>query len=357
MTIWQKFGSKALKTWIKAFALHNLYLTIPCLIGAAIIGGAVIYSPKSVDNKSSPVKIESSKTITPTPSKSQTSPTTTPASSTAAASEPASQPVVEQPAPVIKPSPSSSVSNLTPVSSTTSSSGSSTSSSDSSSSSSSGSSLAPVTSGYESTNWSGYITPSGVYTSISAAWIADKPTGNVATTSTDATWIGIGGINSADLIQVGTDNNVSPGGIVSTSVFYEMLPADSVTVPGLSITPGDNISASITEISSNNWQISITDITTGATFSIIVTYDSSNSSAEWIEEDPSFDNGRQAPFDDYGQVDMADCQTINAGATDNLNEAFAQAVTMVNSFGQAESTPSVIASNGNSFNTYYDAAQ
>ena len=151
-------------------------------------------------------------------------------------------------------------------------------------------------------NWAGYAAESGTFTSVTGSWIV--PTVNESgDTSADAAWIGIGGISSDDLIQVGTQNIVTPDGQVQSSAFYELLPDTSQPLNEININPGDSISASINEVSSGQWTISLVDNTNGQSFNQNVEYNSSLSSAEWIEEDPS-DGTSEIPFDNFGSINF-----------------------------------------------------
>lgn len=285
------------------------------------------------------------------------SPVAKPAPKPPAVTPPPAPKVVEEPTPkpVIKPVPSSSVSNLSSTSSGASST--STSSSTSSSSgatSSTSSSPTPTTPtnpapDYTSSNWSGYVVAGQKFTTISGTWVQPKATGNGTTTMADATWIGIGGITTSDLIQVGTDNTVEPNGSVVIGAFYELLPNSAITIPNVTISAGDTINASINEIGSGEWTISITDVTDSESFSINVSYTSSNSSAEWVEEDPSDISGNLVPFDNYGSVDFTQALTTANGTSVDLAKIGAQSVAMVNSSNQIISSPSAIGSDGASF--------
>lgn len=264
----------------------------------------------------------------------QTTTAPPPAAVTAPATAPA--PVAKKPAPtagssktepVVTPSPSSKVSGLTPTTPAP---------------SSSQPGGAQVTTGYTSSNWSGYMATGGTFTAVSGSWHATYATGNGSTTSADSTWIGIGGVTSGDLIQVGTQNIISASGQVSTSAFYEMLPAYAQTVPSVTVSPGDSMSASITEVGSSLWTITITDNTDGQTFSITVSYASSLSSAEWIEEDPSYSARQQIPFDNFQAAYFTGATTIQNGVAASLATSTAQPIIMVDSNGQAVAVPSVI---------------
>jgi hypothetical protein len=64
-----------------------------------------------------------------------------------------------------------------------------------------------------SNNWAGYVATGGTFTSVSGSWIV--PQVNATGTSSDATWVGIGGTTSRDLIQTGTRAVVNSNGQVS----------------------------------------------------------------------------------------------------------------------------------------------
>lgn len=196
-------------------------------------------------------------------------------------------------------------------------------------------------------NWAGYAATNGDYTYISSSWNVPQVSASDEMSS-DATWIGIGGVNSQDLIQIGTQDIVAPGGQVQTSAFYETLPEESQTISSLSVNPGDSIYASLNEAAGGQWTLSITDNTSGQSYSTTVYYDSSNSSAEWIEEDPS-DGYGFVPLDSFGSVAFSSASTVNNGTTEDLTTAGAVPIDMVNSADEVEASVSSINSNGSSF--------
>ena len=238
--------------------------------------------------------------------------------------------VAKRPAKVVAAAPGSSVTGLTPT--TPSSSGG-----------------AATTSGYTSTNWSGYLMTGTSFTAVSGSWTATSPTGVAGTVSADSAWIGIGGVSASDLIQVGTENTVSTSGQVQTAAFYEMLPDASIPISTMTVAAGDAISAAVTQTAPGQWSISLTDETTGQTFNQAVSYASSLSSAEWIEEDPSFSSGRQIPFDNFGTIPFTGAHAIGNGSGLNLTSGNAQPVTMVNHSGQIVAAPSAVGGDGASF--------
>ncbi len=195
-----------------------------------------------------------------------------------------------------------------------------------------------------STNWSGYSATGGTFTSVTGSWIV--PTVASTTAGADATWVGIGGIDTRDLIQAGTQATVS-GGEVVYEAWIEMLPASSKPV-SLTVNPGDSVTVSITQKSALDWTISMKNSTTGGRYNITVQYSSSNSSAEWVQEAPSAGRGT-VPLDDFGALKLSGASAVRDGKTLDLGALGAKAITMVNGARQALAVPSVIGADGASF--------
>lgn len=236
------------------------------------------------------------------------------------------------PQPVVTPSPASNVSGLAPT----------TPSSPSGTDPSAGQSSSTTTTGYTSLNWSGYLSTAGTFTAISGSWHVPAATGQGTSTSADSSWIGIGGVTASDLIQTGTQNIISSSGQVSTSAFYEMLPDASIAIPSMTVSAGDSMSATITEVSSGRWTISITDNTNNQSFTTIVDYTSTHSSAEWIEEDPSSSFRRLIPFDNFHTVTFTGGTTTLGGSNVSISGSNALPVTMENRSGQTIASPSAL---------------
>lgn len=203
-----------------------------------------------------------------------------------------------------------------------------------------------------SSNWSGYAATGGSFTSVTGTWTV--PTVSATTAGADATWVGIGGITSSDLIQAGTQAIVS-GGQVAYDAWIEMLPAASKPI-SLSVNAGDSVTVSIAQKSALDWAISIKNNTTGGAYSTTVQYRSSNSSAEWVQEAPSVDRGT-VPLDDFGTLTFTSATAVRDGSTLSLNALGAQGITMVNGARQALAVPSVIAPDGASFSVTRTQAQ
>jgi len=197
-----------------------------------------------------------------------------------------------------------------------------------------------------SRNWSGYAATRGTFTSVTGTWTVPQVSSN-GHTAADATWVGIGGIKRNDLIQSGTQNIVSSSGQVTASAFFEILPHVSQPI-AVTVRGGDSITVSIAQQSTNQWQISFTDTTNGQTYSTTVSYASSLSSAEWIEEAPT-DGRRELPLDNFGSVQFSGGSTTENGNAVTISQANTQAITMVNLSRQPLATPSALGSDGASF--------
>jgi hypothetical protein len=196
-----------------------------------------------------------------------------------------------------------------------------------------------------SNNWAGYVATGGTFTSVSGSW--NVPQVSPKGTSADATWVGIGGTTGNHLIQTGTQAIVNNKGQVNYQAWYEMLPANSQKIP-LTINPGDSITASIVQQSTNQWTISLSDSTTGRNYQTTVTYVASLSSAEWIEEMPvrgiSF-----IPLDNFGFVQFSALSAVKDGVALTPAKANAHPIVMINSLDQALAQPSILGSDGASF--------
>ena len=197
----------------------------------------------------------------------------------------------------------------------------------------------------ESHNWSGYAATGGTFTSVSGAWTVPQvtPGGSFAS---DATWVSIGGVDTHDLIQAGTETNVL-GSRTRYSAWVETLPQPSRTVP-LTIGPGDTVSVSLAQQADGSWLIVMQNLTTGQKYQTTETYDSSRSSAEWVEEAPA--GGRRVlPLDNFGTVQFKNGSTVENGKQETISQAGARPITMIDSYGQPIAKPSSLANDGSSF--------
>jgi biopolymer transport protein ExbD len=198
-----------------------------------------------------------------------------------------------------------------------------------------------------SRNWSGYAATGGTYTAVSGTWTVPQFNSADTTFGIDASWIGIGGVRSRDLIQAGTQQTINGNGRTQYQAWVEMLPRASRPV-ALSVHPGDSVSVSISEQSADQWLIEFTNNTTGQKYQETQTYRSSHSSAEWVEEAPSGGRG-VLPLSNFGSIEFSSGSTVKDGQTLSIAAAGARAITMVGSNEQALAVPTALGGDGASF--------
>lgn len=196
-------------------------------------------------------------------------------------------------------------------------------------------------------NWAGYAATGGTFTAVSATWTVPQAS-NDSSFGVDATWVGIGGVQSRDLIQAGTQQTVNANGRVQYQAWLELLPRASRPVQ-LPVHAGDSVSVALTEQAPDSWQIAFTNNTTGRTYSTSVPYASSHSSAEWVEEAPSAGGRGLLPLDNFGSIQFNGASTVKDGQTLSIAAANAQAITMVGGALQALAVPSQLGADGASF--------
>jgi len=208
----------------------------------------------------------------------------------------------------------------------------------------------PTAVGTTSRNWSGYVASGGTFTAVSATWTVPTVSATASGTSAraDATWVGIGGATTTDLVQAGTQATVA-NGAVQYSAWVETLPQPSSDVP-LAVSAGDTVTVSLIQQTAGSWNITITNATSGGVYNGTVTYASSAASAEWIEEAPTAGRGGVVVLDSFGAVQFTNASAVKDGQTVTPAAASATAVTMANNrSGVTLATPSALGSDGASF--------
>ncbi len=215
-----------------------------------------------------------------------------------------------------------------------------------------------------SLNWSGYaVTGStGSVTDAKGSWIVPSIVGSCPSTNQYSSfWVGIDGFNSNTVEQTGTDSDCQ-NDAPTYYAWFEFYPHPSFIISSLTIHPGDHVSAEA-KYSSGKFVVSITDVTTGQSFSTSSNVHSAQrSSAEWIAEAPS-SSGGILPLSDFGTVYFGQDTTGIGGtcfATISGNSASigsfgsnVQKITMVTSSGAVKASPSTLSSDGSSFSVQW----
>ncbi len=204
----------------------------------------------------------------------------------------------------------------------------------------------PATQASVSRNWSGYAATSGTFTRVTGSWTVPQ-SNSTGGLSSGATWVGIGGVRSRDLIQAGTQETTNGSGTVRYDAWIETLPRPSHQVP-FTASPGDSVTVTISDQGSNRWLIQFENHTTGESYKTTVNYASSLSSAEWIEEAPSVGR-RVVPIDNFGTVQFSGGSAVENGKTVTIAQAGAKPITLAGSGRSTVVTPSVLTPDGQGF--------
>jgi len=212
----------------------------------------------------------------------------------------------------------------------------------------------------ESTNWAGYaITGTvGGFKQVSASWTVPGPDCSGGGAAASATWAGIGGLKVGDLtlIQAGTEQDCNNGS-ASYYAWWEGYPAaskDISTAGNYPVSPGDQISVTVSSSLLLFWDISIHDLSAGWTFTTTTPFLAAGESAEWIEEAPleiGSSGSQQAALANFGQV------FFSALTANSANPALSDddRIDMVDTKGNIVASPSAPGSGGDSFSVCFGA--
>jgi hypothetical protein len=164
-------------------------------------------------------------------------------------------------------------------------------------------------------NWAGYVlTEHPPYTSIQGTWTVPgvswidyppDPFGRPIYENT-SNWVGIGGDPDVVLIQLGTQQTALKSGPSNYSLWYELFPADPITIDArrFTLNAGDTITATMTCITTclpgqrSTWILTMMNVGRWKyPFSIQVQNPNTNlASAEWIMEDSGSYNGNCSSY-------------------------------------------------------------
>ena len=209
----------------------------------------------------------------------------------------------------------------------------------------------------DSLNWAGYaVTPGSGVTAVDSTFTV--PSVGSLPPGFSATWAGIGGYNTSDLIQAGVGEQSTPAGPLfgpQYYAWYEILPASETLItgckgdPNCTVNPGDQITVDIHNVSGNTWSVNLADVNHW-TYSTTLTYTSSGSSAEWIQEAPTLVAVQTIPAP-VGTVHFGPTSTFTRnGTTSTIAQGSPTLINESPLGGVNEATTSPLASDGQSFN-------
>ena len=193
--------------------------------------------------------------------------------------------------------------------------------------------------------WAGYAVTGSDFTEVEGSWTVTAVDCTKTPNTDSSEWVGIDGWSSNTVEQIGTDADCN-GKNPFYYVWYEFYPLNTVVISDVSIAAGDKFSASVTYDGDNEYTVSITNVTTGQTFSKEVEFSGAfgsgvppRNSAEWIEE---MDGNELSDFgiDPFGALYSGVSGGIDS-ATDSSHSG------LIGTFGSAVQR-SISTKNGNS---------
>ncbi|MDQ6880336.1 MAG: G1 family endopeptidase [Candidatus Dormibacteraeota bacterium] len=184
----------------------------------------------------------------------------------------------------------------------------------------------------QSTNWSGDVVIGKMYKRVTSTWVV--PTVRVSKNDRyAATWVGIGGVTSGDLIQAGTAE-ASVNGRARYFAWTEVLPQPQVPIDEFAVHPGDSMTVDVHNTGGKTWVITVKNNNTGETAVRHFHYTSGHGSAEWIHEAPIVVSA-QAQLTSTTKVRF-DHGTVNGRTVIGS----AGTLLMIQLIGQTDATPS-----------------
>jgi len=184
-----------------------------------------------------------------------------------------------------------------------------------------------------STNWSGYVVETslasprkGAVYDVKGSWVVPSVDCQHTPDAEADLWIGIDGWSSRTVEQIGVGCLCFQGWAPIYYAWYEMFPENPVVITSIEINSGDRVSAEVRYsgsmstrggTSGDMFQLTITDDTTGATFTTTQTSKTADrSSAEWIAEAPGIPTVALAEFLTVTFQDaQATLNVVHAGPT------------------------------------------
>ena len=207
-------------------------------------------------------------------------------------------------------------------------------------------------------NWAGYaVTPPAgqAVTAVRTTFVV--PTVTDVVPGFAATWAGIGGYSSSDLIQAGVGEQFAPGLGPSYYAWYETLPDPETPLTGCSgtdrsctVTPGDTVTVAITQgANAGTWHIAMSDGTKWS-WQKDLAYTSSRSSAEWILEAPTVAVQTVLPLMSPTAFSSTNSYALSGGGARMIASGSPVTLQMLGLGIIAEGQPSALGSSGSSFN-------
>jgi hypothetical protein len=180
---------------------------------------------------------------------------------------------------------------------------------------------------------------------VVGTWVV--PATTTSANSYSSAWVGIDGYSSGTVEQLGTEQDWV-NGAPRYYAWWEMYPKGSKLIPGMTIHAGDRMGAEVRFTGGRTFMLSMTDFSTGQTFTTFQKSNGRRSSAEWVMEAPS--GGGVLPLAKFGSIGFTGCNATLNGHTGPIGDSAWQRdpITMVNS-STPIAVPSSLGSAGDAF--------
>jgi hypothetical protein len=209
-----------------------------------------------------------------------------------------------------------------------------------------------------STNWGGYaVEDASQFSDVRGSWVEPSVTCSSRTAQYAAFWVGIDGYSSNSVEQLGTDSDCTGKGRPSYYAWWEMYPANSVSLSTSKypVKPGDTLNAEVS-VSGTSFTLSLHS-SEGWTFSTVQSGAGlARASAEWIAESPEICSFtcRLAQLSDFGTMSFTGAEAAVGGGADQPVSAFTDnggphEIICETSNGTVRAQPSALGSGGTSF--------
>jgi hypothetical protein len=215
-----------------------------------------------------------------------------------------------------------------------------------------------VNGAWTSTNWAGYLVVSNGITAVSGSWIipevqcANTVGGNTVTQG-ESVWIGIDGVSGPKDIpeQIGTNSICYNGSPVYVAWEEDRSLNSGALMAFEDSSAGDHMTASVTYLGNDMFQLMIKDDTTSnsRTYTVHIA-NSPRASAEWIVEVPyNINTGQQLKVAHFQPVTFTDCSASVNNVAGSLTQNNAQPMNMVDSNNTVVVAPQGLNQAGTSF--------
>ncbi len=172
---------------------------------------------------------------------------------------------------------------------------------------------------WSSKNWSGYALTGNAFTQVTGTWrvpqVQVPRKRHYRKNTFSSSWVGIDGFGNSSLIQAGTEQDWV-NGKPFYQAWWEVLPAPETPITSMTIRSGDEMRVAITG-GTPDWTITVTDVTTGQSFTKFQAYSGPETSAEWIQEAPTI--GRHVATLAPDTTVTFDGGTVNGANPDLIN--------------------------------------